>query len=144
MQKIAILFYQSWLSRNSFVLVSLCLTRWMQRHFLKVDHDYFCPILSHFTILVHLLLKMWATDIRDKWLTLELTLTFLDIFQVHLLLHLAVYKNSMFNVSIRHNTIWNLVTQAAVLPTMLSRKHSLVHVATKCITGGLTSGGMWD
>jgi hypothetical protein len=90
-------------------------------------------------ISVKLLVKMSAAGNKGGHLTSEQALIFPVIFQVFLTLCPTVYKSSMNSISAGQNRIYNLLTEVMVLPLMLRRKHSLAHVVTKCITGGLIS-----
>jgi len=55
---------------------------------------------------------------------------------------LVAYKNNRHIISTRQIRNYNLQTWPTVLHPLLSRQHSLVHVATKYTTGGPTSGDM--
>jgi len=78
--------------------------------------------------------NIWIWD--RHWLFL--IFFFLQVFLMFGLL--VAYKNSRHNISTRQIRNYNHQTWPTVLPPLLSRQHSLVHVATKYITGGLTSG----
>jgi hypothetical protein len=80
---------------------------------------------------------MSAADGKAGNSTSEQILIFPVIFQVFLMLCPVISKNTVDSILAGRNRMYKPLRQATLLPVTLTRKHSLAHVVTKCITGGL-------